>query len=271
RGYTTAYHALDIAFKETADRPTMRMNDDGFAAASPGEAMLADWSDLPFDWMEADDDAACFEALRNLPRADKEKLFAAAVARTVRGQLAFEHEARPELEATVARLGIEFATHVRPTADLVWSRLRKDRILAIARDTLGPAWASARSKYKKVDLAKAMEEAFAAGKPPVGIGADEHAAALAWTPPGFAAFDAGGDAEAEPAPDGKDHAPAPAEHATGGNGHAASARERNDVPASGNGAGESEHSAADVGVTDANGETGGEAADVPEFLRQATQ
>ncbi|MXZ28781.1 MAG: chromosome partitioning protein ParB [Gammaproteobacteria bacterium] len=270
-GYTTAYHALDIAFKETADRPAMRMNDDGFAASSPGEAMLADWSDLPFDWIEADDDAACFDALRNLPRADKEKLFAAAVARTVRGQLAFEHEARPELEATVARLGIEFAKHVRPTADLVWSRLRKDRILAIARDTLGPAWASARSKYKKVDLAKAMEEAFAAGKPPVGIGADEHAAALAWTPPGFAAFDAGGDAEAEPAPDGKDDAPAQAEHATGGNGHAASARERNDVPASGNGAGDVGHSAADAGVTDANGETAGEAADVPEFLRQATQ
>ena len=288
-GYTTAYHALDIAFKETADRPAMRMNDDGFAASSPGEAMLADWSDLPFDWMEADDDAACFEALRNLPRADKEKLFAAAVARTIRGQLAFEHEARPELEATVARLGIEFATHVRPTADMVWSRLRKDRILAIARDTLGPSWASARSKYRKADLAKAMEEAFAAGKPPVGIGADEHAAALAWTPPGFAAFDAGGqadDTELASAADsadvassnGAETAPVPPgdqDDATvqtdRGNGHDASARERNDVPASGNGAGDAGHSAADAGVTDANGETAGEAADVPEFLRQATQ
>ncbi len=282
RGYTTAYHALDIAFNETADRPAMRMNDDGFAAASPGEAMLADWSDLPFDWMEADDDAACFEALRALPRADKEKLFAAAVARTVKGQLAFEHDARPELEATVARLGIEFAKHVRPTADLVWARLRKDRILAVARDTLGPAWAAARSKYKKADLAKAMEEAFAAGKAPVGIGADEHAAALAWTPPGFAAFDAGGQSDdtepesagAQAAADSDDVAssnraetapvaPGDAEdakpQADRGNGHDASAREQGDVPANGNGAGEPEHSAAD-----------GEAADVPEFLRQAT-
>ncbi|MDE0650821.1 MAG: hypothetical protein OXI12_10820, partial [Gammaproteobacteria bacterium] len=129
----------------------------------------------------------------------------------------------------------------------------------------------------------------AAGKPPVGIGADEHAAALAWTPPGFAAFDAGGqadDTELASAADsadvassnGAETAPVPpgdqndaTVQTDRGNGHDASARERNDVPASGNGAGESEHSAADVGVTDANGETAGEAADVPEFLRQATQ
>ena len=100
-------------------------------------------------------------------------------------QLAFEHGARPELEATVARLDIDFAKHVRPAADMLWSRIRKDRILDVARLTLGTAWASARSKYKKADLATAMEEAFTAGAPP-------HAAALAWTTPGFAAFDTGG-------------------------------------------------------------------------------
>ena len=189
RGYTASWHALDIQFNETADRPTARTNDDDFASWSPGEPMLADWSHLPFEWMEGDDDAACFAALRALPRADKETLFAAAVARTVKGQLAFEHDARPELEATVARLDIDFAKHVRPTADSFWSRIRKSRILDIARETLGAAWASTRSKYKKADLAKSMEEAFAAGTPPVGIGATMHAAALAWTIPGFAAFD----------------------------------------------------------------------------------
>ena len=199
RGYTASWHALDIQFNETADRPTSRTNDDDFASWNPGEAMLADWSHLPFEWMEGDDDAACFAALRALPRADKEKLFAAAVARTVKGQLAFEHEARPELEATVARLDIDFAKHVRPTADSFWSRIRKSRILDVARETLGAAWASTRSKYKKADLAKSMEEAFAAGTPPVGIGRTMHAAALAWAIPGFAAFDSGGAAEEEAA------------------------------------------------------------------------
>ena len=199
RGYTASWHALDIQFNETADRPTSRTNDDDFASWSPGEAMLADWSHLPFEWMEGEDDAACFAALRALPRADKETLFAAAVARTVKGQLAFEHDARPELEATVARLDIDFAKHVRPTADSFWSRIKKSRILDIARETLGAAWASTRSKYKKADLAKSMEEAFAAGTPPVGIGATMHAAALAWTIPGFGAFDSGGAADEEAA------------------------------------------------------------------------
>ena len=41
RGYTVSWHALDIAFNETADRPTTRTNDDDFAAWSPGEAMLS--------------------------------------------------------------------------------------------------------------------------------------------------------------------------------------------------------------------------------------
>ena len=191
--FTDGYkaHALDIAVRETADRPTMRMNDPDFAAWSPGEAMLEDRSGLSFDWLEIEDDGESFAALRALSQAEKQALFAACVARTVKGQLAFEPLARPELEVTVARLDIDFASHVRPTADMLWSRINKGRILDIARSVLSPAWASARSKNKKPDLAKAMEEAFAAGDPPLGLHADDHAAALAWLPPGFAAFDTG--------------------------------------------------------------------------------
>ena len=267
RGYTASYHALDIAFNETADRPTNRTNDEDFAAWSPGEAMLADWSHLPFEWMEADDDAACFAALRALPRTDKEKLFAAAVARTVKGQLAFEHDARPELEATVARLDIDFAKHVRPTADMLWSRVRKDRILDVARQTLGTAWASARSKYKKADLAKAMEEAFAAGTPPVGIGATAHAAALAWTMPGFAAFDAGGadedDTAQAPPSDQPAAAPDASGDATAGTGDSSAAPQPDaagaaEGPAEGNGHDASTVAEAEAGPEPVNGEGGGE-------------
>ena len=191
--FTDGYkaHALDIAVRETADRPTMRMNDADFASWSPGEAMLEDRSGLSFDWLEIEDDGESFAAMRALSQAEKQALFAACVARTVKGQLAFEPLARPELEVTVARLDIDFASHVRPTADMLWSRINKGRILDIARSVLSPAWASARSKNKKPDLAKAMEEAFAAGDPPLGLSADMHPAALAWVPPGFAAFDTG--------------------------------------------------------------------------------
>ena len=125
-------------------------------------------------------------------------MFASCVARTLKGQLAFEPKARPEVEATVARLDIDFAAAVRGnrdqvwTDDLLWSRLRKDRILAVARETLGETWAQVHAKQKKADIAKAMEDAFAHGDGiPAGVTAEGRAAAIAWTPPGFRAFDTG--------------------------------------------------------------------------------
>ena len=98
----------------------------------------------------------------------------------------------------MARLDIDFAAAVRGnrdqvwTADLLWSRLRKDRILAIARETLGETWAQAEAKQKKAEIAKAMQDAFAHGNGvPAGVTAEGRAAAIAWTPPGFRAFDTG--------------------------------------------------------------------------------
>ena len=192
--FTPGYHdhALDVAFRETPDRPPLRVNDDTFAEMNPGEAILADRSSLPFHWLEIEDDQESFAAFRALPEADKQRLFAACVARTVKGQLAFEPGARPELEASVARLDIDFAAHVRPNAEMFWSRVRKDRLLAVARETLGVEWAHSHRKDKKATLAAAMETAFAAGNGvPLGVTKEGRAAALAWVPPGFHAFDRG--------------------------------------------------------------------------------
>ena len=167
------------------------MNDAAFGDWSPGEAMLEGRSGLSLDWLEIEDDGEAFAALRALPQDAKEALFAACVARTVKPQLAFEALARPELEATVARLAIDFAARVRPTAEMLWSRISKGRIMEIARATLGVSWAGDRSRMKKAELAAAMETAFAAGDRPVSLSAEMHAAAQAWTPPGFEAFDTG--------------------------------------------------------------------------------
>ena len=238
--FTGGYQAdaLDIAIRETPDRPALRMNDDTFQQLSPGEGLLADWSGLAFDWLEQEDAEDAFTALRALPEAEKQALFAACVARTLKGQLAFEHGARPEFEATVARLGVVFATHVRPTAELFWSRITKARMLGVARATLGEAWAQARAKLKKTELAEVMEEAFAGDAAAAGVPAEAREPARFWVMPGFQAYDnrglddndgdadkesdvAGdavadgdtGDAAAEPAPDsGGDSEPAtPAE------------------------------------------------------------
>ena len=210
--FTSGYHddALDIRATDTPDRPAMRVNDDAFGTVNVGQKHLEidragqklDWTGLP--------DAEAFDKLRALPERDKRTLFASCVARTLKGQLAFEPKARPEVEATVARLDIDFAAAVRGnrdqvwTADLLWSRLRKDRILAIARETLGETWAQAEAKQKKADIAKAMQDAFAhGGDVPAGITAEGRAAAIAWTPPGFRAFDTGAvDDEGAPSDEG---------------------------------------------------------------------
>ena len=198
--FTNGYHddALDIRAAETPDRPAMRVNDDAFGTINVGEKHLElDRAGQKLDWTGLSDDEA-FAELRALPERDKRALFASCVARTLRGQLAFEPKARPEVEATVARLDIDFAAAVRGnndqvwTADLLWSRLRTDRILAIARGTLGETWTQAKTKQKKADIAKAMQDAFAHGDGvPAGITAEGRAAAIAWTPPGFRAFDTG--------------------------------------------------------------------------------
>ena len=210
--FTPGYHdhALDIAVRETPNRPPLRANDDTFHESSPGEAMLEDRSSLRFDWLEIEDCAESFAALRALSPGDKKRLFAACVARTLNGQLAFEANARPETEATVARLDIDFAEHVRPGAEMFWSRVRKDRMLDIARRTLGIEWAHTHRKDKKATLATAMETAFGAGNAvPLGVPKEGRAAALAWVPPGFAAFDTGrvDDGDATPPAEAEGDAP----------------------------------------------------------------
>ena len=187
--------ALDISAVETPDRPPIRRNDTRFDGAARGEQLLEqNRSALPLDWIALDDDQEAFRALRALPRAEKEALFASCVARTAKGQLAFEPSARPELEATVARLGVDFASGYRPDAELFWSRLTKAKLLDIASRTLGPDWAGARSKFKKAQLVSSMERAFGPdGQNASHVTAGARAAALKWMPPGFEAFDAGGD------------------------------------------------------------------------------
>ena len=190
--------ALDIAARETPDVPAVRANDPAFAKASVGIAHLAgDRVAHPLEWLDQPAGEA-FAALRAMDDWHKQQLFASCVARTLKGQLAFESGARPEAEATVARLDVDFARLYRPDAALLFGRLRKDRLLAIARATLGEAWAAAHRNERKAALAEAMEAAFAAGAAvPAGVSPSARAAALAWVPPGFRAFDSGGAAETE--------------------------------------------------------------------------
>ena len=266
--FQTGYrpHALDIKFAETADRPPLRRDDENFSDASRGEGMLAlNRSALPLDWLQFEDDGDAFRTLRDLPADRKQSLFAACLARTVQGQLAFEPSARPELEATTARLDIDFAAHYRPDADIFWNRLTKAKLLEVAAKILGPDWASARAKSKKAVLVSSMARAFGADEEQAShIPAVARAAALKWTPPGFEPFDAGeAVSETEATDTAKTSGRPDAEAALDGrreNGGDADA-----APANGEATGETPHTAA------ANGEDAAAhdapATEVPEFLR----
>ena len=192
--------ALDIAARPTPDAPAARANDPAFAKVNIGAGHIeVDRIGQPLEWLDQPAGEA-FAELRAMSPLGKEYLFASCVARTLKGQLAFEPGARPETEATVARLDIDFARLYRPDAAFLFGRLRKDRLLAIARATLGEAWAAAHRNDRKAALAEAMEAAFAAGAAvPAGVTPSARAAALAWVPPGFRAFDTGG-AEEDEAP-----------------------------------------------------------------------
>ena len=268
--FQTGYrpHALDIKFAETADRPPMRRDDKNFAEASLGEGMLRiNGAALPLDWLQIEDDGDAFQMLRALPTDRKQALFAACVARTVQGQLAFEPSARPELEATVARLDIDFAGRYRPDADIFWNRLTKAKLLEVAAKVLGPEWASARAKSKKAVLVSSMARAFGADEEQAShISAVARAAALKWTPPGFQPFDAG---EAVSETETADTAGTAAEPDAGGeaapDGRRENGKDADATPAIGGDAGQAPDRAA------ANGEdadaTEVPATEVPEFLR----
>ena len=143
---------------------------------------------LPIGWAKEADDGVAFEQMRSLGEQEKQALFAACVAVTFKGQLTVDATISPEVEMVVDDLGIDFEANFRPTVDNFWGRMTKPRILVIAEDTLGAEWADAHSGYKKAELAKAMELAFAAGDElPEGVTPEGREAALAWTPAGFVA------------------------------------------------------------------------------------
>ena len=185
--------ALSMTLNETSNFPLGPPEErKAFETASPGIELLArNRADLPLEWLKETDPGKRFVAFIELPPEDRRRLFTAAVAGALNPQLSFDHKARPEVEATVARLEIPFAAIWRPDVERFWTRMRKGEMLDIARRTLGPEWTEAHAKDKKDELAKAIGAAFGreGAAETLGLTPAGRAAALSWTPAGFAAFD----------------------------------------------------------------------------------
>lgn len=144
-------------------------------------------SELKLAWMTAKNENLKFKRMRELTVEEKQALFAACVAATLKGQLTIDEGTRPETEAVISDLDINFAENFRPTVDNFWRRLPKPKMLELAHKVLGKKWADAHKRDKKADLAQTMENAFAAddANVPDDVTAAGRRKALAWTPDGF--------------------------------------------------------------------------------------
>jgi ParB family chromosome partitioning protein len=116
---------------------------------------------FPTAWLKPPSEAARFEAFRCLPAAERLKLLAYSVALTLRPKLApAEGDEATAYDAALALTEGSVATYWRPDKDSFLARLTRDQLMAIARDTLGEAWAQPFSKVKKTELVEALGRAF---------------------------------------------------------------------------------------------------------------
>ena len=181
---------LAIEITVTPDVPDGVDSDDREALArrSPGARMLAaEATCLKLHWLQAPTPRERLLQFRALRLKERRRQFAAAVARALTPQLAFDPDARPETEAVVEALDIPFHELYRPDLEHFWRRMGRREMLQVAAETLGEQWAEAHETDRKETLATAMAEAFGKNPPPTSLklADDARRRALRWAPPGF--------------------------------------------------------------------------------------
>ena len=181
---------LAIEITATGDVPEGVDPDDREAVArrSPGARMLAaEAARLKLDWLQAPTPQERLLQFRALELEERHRLLAAAIARALTPQLAFDPDARPETEAVIDALDIPFHELYRPDLEHFWRRMGRREMLQVAGETLGEQWAEAHETDRKETLAKAMAAAFGNSPPPASLklAADARQRALRWAPPGF--------------------------------------------------------------------------------------
>ena len=181
---------LAIEIAATGDVPEGVDPDDREAVAqrSPGARMLsAEAADLKLDWLKAPTPRERLLQFRALKPKERRRQLAAAVARALTPQLAFDPDARAETEAVVEALDIPFHELYRPDLEHFWRRMGRREMLQVAAETLGEQWAEAHETDRKETLAQAMAAAFGKDPPPesLKLADDARQRALRWAPPGF--------------------------------------------------------------------------------------
>jgi ParB family chromosome partitioning protein len=170
----------DVAFNRP--RPNARRADESSAAVN---ALAGIEQSLPTGRLKPKLEAARF--FRSLSQEAKEQLLAYCVALTLQPKLgpAAGDEATA-YDAALSLTGASVTAYWRPDGANFLSRISRDQLLAIARETLGEPWAQSRARDNKASLVGQLERAFAAPDKRPGQTA-EHAEKLkTWLPAGMA-------------------------------------------------------------------------------------
>lgn len=141
---------------------------------------------LATGWLKPKSEAARFEAFRALTEQAKQELLAYCVALTLQPKLApAPGEETTAYDAVLALTGASVATYWRPNGANFLSRIGRDQLLAIARETLGEPWAQSRARDNKASLVGQLERAFASPERP-GQSSEQAEKLKNWLPAGMA-------------------------------------------------------------------------------------
>jgi ParB family chromosome partitioning protein len=143
----------------TLPRPTSGKAEEVVDAAT---ALARISESLATGWLRPKSEAARFEAFRSLPEPAKLELLAYCVALTLRPKLgAAAGDDATAYDAALALTGASVAAYWRPSGANLLSRISRDQLLAVARETLGEPWAQSRARDNKASLVGQLERAFA--------------------------------------------------------------------------------------------------------------
>ena len=178
---------LNMACQPTDGTPATRASDQHYHQWNTVAAELADRSDLPLDAFAAPRESS-FRQFCALPRADRERVMAAAVGATLRVQLGIDDgisaEQEEALRQTGASLGEGFRSH-----PMFWLRVRKEYLIDTAEEVFGRDYADQLAGLDRDARVAAIHDAFTSptAQPVWTDGALERA--RVWAPPGFKAGD----------------------------------------------------------------------------------
>ena len=117
--------------------------------------------ELPLAWLGNKNEAERYEAFCALSVEDKQRLFAACIARALAPQLAGEASKSHLFDAVGKRLGVDVAQHWRPRKTNFLDRVTKKDVLAIGQEVLSEEWSKQHANKKKDEAATPLDAAFA--------------------------------------------------------------------------------------------------------------